>query len=55
MFTRARGREVVFWQSDRTNKKARPNVIVPRARASGRELEVIVDSLERYAWNFNAQ
>jgi len=55
VFTRARGRDVVFWQSARTNRKARPNVTVPRARAAGRQLEIIVDSHERYAWNFAAQ
>ncbi len=55
VFTRARGRDVVFWQSARTNRKARPNVTVPTARASGRRLEIIVDSHERYPWNFAAQ
>jgi hypothetical protein len=34
VFTRARGREVVFWQSPRTRKQARPNVALPSARAA---------------------
>lgn len=34
VFTKARGRDVVFWQSARTRKQARPNVSVPTA-ASG--------------------
>lgn len=55
VFTRARGREVVFWQSARTRKQARPNVTVPSARASGRRLEIVVDTRERYAWRFSAQ
>lgn len=55
VFTKARGREAIFWQSARTNKKARPNVNVPRARASGQVLEIIVDSGERYAWKFGPQ
>ena len=32
VFTRARGRDVIFWQSARTAKQARPNVGVPRRR-----------------------
>jgi hypothetical protein len=55
VFTRARGREMIFWQSARTAKQARPNVGVPRARASGRVLDVVVDSHERYAWTFSEQ
>lgn len=33
VFTQARGRDVVFWQSPRTRKQARPNVRTPTARA----------------------
>jgi len=36
VLTRIRGgREAIFWQTARTTKQARPNVGVPRARASG--------------------
>lgn len=55
VFTKARGRDVVFWQSARTRKQARPNVAVPTARASGRRLDIVVDTRERYAWTFSAQ
>jgi hypothetical protein len=56
VFTRARGRQVVFWQSARTRKQARPNVSLPTARAAGLEaLEIIVDTHERYAWTFSHQ
>ncbi len=56
VFTRARGRQMVFWQSARTRKQARPNISLPTSRASGlREFEIIVDSYERYAWNFANQ
>jgi hypothetical protein len=55
VFAKARGREVIFWQSARTAKQARPNVTVPTARAAGEVLEVIVDSHERYAWDFRRQ
>jgi hypothetical protein len=54
VFTVARGREVIFWQSARTAKQARP-VAVPTARASGQILEIVVDSHERYPWTFSAQ
>ncbi|MCI4676142.1 ERCC4 domain-containing protein [Candidatus Mycolicibacterium alkanivorans] len=53
VFTTARGRDVVFWQSPRTVKQSRPGVSTPTARASGIEnLSVIVDSHERYAYDF---
>lgn len=55
VFTKARGRDVVFWQSARTRKQARPNVAVPTARASGRHLDIVVDTRERYAWKFSDQ
>jgi len=56
VITQARGREMIFWQSARTAKVARPNVALPTARASGvADLEIIVDTRERYAWKFSTQ
>lgn len=56
VFTHARGRQMVFWQSPRTRKQARPDVRTPTARAAGLvELEVVVDAHERYAWSFADQ
>ncbi|HET8600186.1 MAG TPA: ERCC4 domain-containing protein [Segeticoccus sp.] len=57
VFTRIRGgREAIFWQTARTSKQARPNVSVPRARASGiADLSILVDVHERYAWRFADQ
>jgi ERCC4 domain len=56
VFTIARGREVVFWQSPRTRKQARPQVRTPTARAAGiAELEVVVDVHERYAYGFGGK
>jgi hypothetical protein len=53
VFTTARGREVVFWQSPRTVKQSRPGVRTPTARASGVDnLDIIVDSHERYPYDF---
>lgn len=56
VFTRARGRDVVFWQSPRTRKQARPNVRTPTARAHGIEdLQIVVDSHEQYPYRFAGQ
>ena len=55
VFAKARGREVIFWQSARTSRQARPNVTVPTARAAGQALDIVVDSKERYAWEFGRQ
>lgn len=55
VFTKARGRDMIFWQSARTTRQARPNVSVPSQRASGHVLEILVDSHERYPWRFNNQ
>ncbi|MET0457767.1 MAG: ERCC4 domain-containing protein [Ilumatobacteraceae bacterium] len=55
VFTRARDRDVIFWQTARTSKQARPNVTLPTARSAGRVLEILVDSHERYPWTFSHQ
>ena len=56
VFTTARGRDAVFWQSPRTRKQARPNVRTPTARAQGlQDLQILVDSHERYAYRFHTQ
>jgi ERCC4 domain len=56
VYTTARGREVVFWQSPRTRKQARPQVSTPIARAAGvADLPVVVDSHERYAYSFSGK
>lgn len=56
VFTRARGRDVVFWQSPRTRKQSRPAVRLPTARGHGIvELEILVDAHERYPFTFTAQ
>lgn len=50
------GREAIFWQTARTTAKARPAIRVPRRRAAGlAELEILVDTRERYPWRFAKQ
>ncbi|MDD7967881.1 ERCC4 domain-containing protein [Actinomycetospora lemnae] len=56
VYTRGRGRDMVFWQSPRTRKQARPQVRTPTARAPGvDELEIVVDAHERYPYRFASQ
>ncbi len=57
VFARIRGgRQAIFWQTARTAKQARPAVSVPSARAAGlRDLEIVVDSYERYPFTFKDQ
>lgn len=51
--TNARGRQMIFWQTARTSKQARPAVSLPGARASGvADLEIAVDIRERYPFTF---
>lgn len=52
----AKGREVIFWQTARVARQARPDVRTPTARAGGiAHLEVLVDVHERYAWKFTGE
>jgi len=46
---------MIFWQSARTAKQARPQVSLPTARAHGRVLDIVVDVHERYAYGFAHQ
>lgn len=53
VYTKARGRDMVFWQAPRTRKQARPDVRVPTARASGlTDLQIVVDAHEQYPYTF---
>lgn len=55
VITRARGREMIFWQSPKTSKQARPGVHIPTARAHGQVLEILIDSGEKYPYRFSGQ
>ncbi|HET6919537.1 MAG TPA: ERCC4 domain-containing protein, partial [Jiangellaceae bacterium] len=56
VFTTARGRDVIFWQSPRTTARSRPGVRVPTRRASGlEELTILIDTRERYPYRFARQ
>jgi len=48
VFTKARGREMLFWQTPRIRKQALPNVTTPTARAAGlADLQIVVDTREQ--------
>ena len=53
VFTLARGRPAVWWQTQKTARAANPGARVPRGRASA-PLVVAVDSREKYGWRFTA-
>ena len=55
VLTRAGGREVIFWQSPRTAKQARPGVHLPTARAHAQVLDILADSGEKYPYAFGSQ
>ncbi|HEU4540995.1 MAG TPA: histone-like nucleoid-structuring protein Lsr2 [Jiangellaceae bacterium] len=56
VYTTARGRDAVFWQSARTRKVARPGVRTPAARAAGiADIPILIDSHERYAYKFTGK
>jgi hypothetical protein len=56
VFTFARGRDVIFWNSPKTTARSRPGVRVPTRRASGfEELTILIDTRERYPYRFAHQ
>ncbi|HET9101769.1 MAG TPA: ERCC4 domain-containing protein [Solirubrobacteraceae bacterium] len=52
IFTQVRGRDAIFWQTQRTARAANPGGRVPRARALRDALAIIVDTRERYPYRF---
>ncbi len=54
VFTEARGRPAVWWQTQKTVQAANPGARVPRGRASG-PLTVAVDTREKYGWKFGGR
>ncbi|MGN6109104.1 MAG: ERCC4 domain-containing protein [Kofleriaceae bacterium] len=52
VFTEARGRPMIFWQTRTVAKKASPGGRVPRRRALAAGFTVHVDTREKYAFRF---
>jgi hypothetical protein len=51
VFTTARGRPAVWWQTQKTVQAANPGARVPRGRLE-HALTVVVDTREKYGWKF---
>ncbi len=51
VFTQARGRPAIWWQTQKTAQSANPGARIPRGRAGG-SLSVVVDTREKYGWKF---
>lgn len=51
VFTQARGRPAIWWQTQKTAQAANPGARIPRGRVLG-ELTIAVDTRERYGWKF---
>jgi hypothetical protein len=51
VFTEARGRPAIWWQTQKTAQAANPGARIPRGRAGG-PLTVAIDSREKYGWKF---
>ena len=51
VFTNARGRPAVWWQTQKTVQSANPGARVPRGRPAG-SLVIAVDNREKYGWKF---
>ena len=51
VFTQARGRPAIWWQTQKTAQAANPGARIPRGRAAG-PLTVAIDTREKYGWKF---
>ncbi len=55
VFTQVRGREAIFWQTQKTARAANPGGRVPRRRALAEPVTITVDTRERYPYRFTPQ
>ena len=51
VFTEARGRPAIWWQTQKSAQAANPGARIPRGRGAG-ELLLTVDTREKYGWKF---
>jgi hypothetical protein len=54
VFTQARGRPAIWWQTQKTAQAANPGARIPRGRAV-EALTVAVDTREKYGWKFTGR
>ncbi len=55
VFTRVKGREAIFWQTQKTARAANPGGRIPRRRALAGPVTITVDTRERYPYKFTHQ
>jgi len=51
VFTVARGRPAIWWQTQKTAQAANPGARIPRGRAAA-ALTIAIDTREKYGWKF---
>jgi hypothetical protein len=55
IFTQVRGREAIFWQTQKTARAANPGGRIPRRRSLAEPVTITVDTRERYPYRFAQQ
>src|SRR5512132_1715816 len=55
VFTEVKGREAIFWQTQKTARAANPGGRVPRRRTLAEPVTITVDTRERYPYRFAGQ
>jgi hypothetical protein len=55
VFTQVKGREAIFWQTQKTARAANPGGRIPRRRTLAEPLTITVDTRERYPYRFARQ
>jgi hypothetical protein len=55
VFTEVKGREAIFWQTQKTAKAANPGARIPRRRVLPDTIRILADTRERYAYRFSQQ
>ncbi len=55
VFTQVKGREAIFWQTQKTARAASPGGRIPRRRALAGPVTITVDTRERYPYKFTLQ
>lgn len=52
VFTQVRGRDAIFWQTQKTARAANPGARIPRRRPLSGPVSIAIDSRERYPYRF---
>lgn len=55
VFTQVKGRDAIFWQTQKTARAANPGGRIPRRRTLGDPITIAVDTRERYPYRFAHQ